>query len=104
MRHITSIRCGDMNKPRHDDRPRQKLAQSAEVLQKHNEAVVESAEQLEGETFKQTDAAKCRTQLAANRTILAAERTYAAYARTGLAALASGVGAQALLEDVVNCG
>jgi putative membrane protein len=93
-----------MAKTHEDDEPGQKLAQSAEVLQSQNEAVVESAEQLEEETVKQTDSADRRTELAANRTVLAAERTYAAWVRTGLAALASGVGAQALLEDVVNVG
>jgi putative membrane protein len=91
-----------MNKVQNDDRPGQKLAQSAEVLQEQNQKVAESAEQLEEETVKQTDSADRRTELAANRTVLAAERTYAAWVRTGLAALASGVGAQALLEDVVS--
>ncbi|MBM3605442.1 MAG: DUF202 domain-containing protein [Alphaproteobacteria bacterium] len=66
--------------------------------------MAESAEQLEEQTVKQTDAADRRTELAANRTVLAAERTYAAWVRTGLAALASGVGAQALLEDVLHEG
>lgn len=89
-----------MTKPHEHDRP----GQSAEVLQSQHEAVVESAEQLEEETVKQTDSADRRTELAANRTVLAAERTYAAWVRTGLAALASGVGAQALLEDVMNAG
>lgn len=89
----------------HEDvSPGQKLVQSADVLQKQNEEVVDSAEQLEKQTIKQTDSADRRTELAANRTVLAAERTYAAWVRTGLAALASGVGAQALLEDVLQPG
>lgn len=65
------------------------------------EKIAESAEVLEKSTVQQSSSADRRTELAADRTVLAAERTYAAWVRTGLAALASGVGAQALLEDVV---
>lgn len=90
-----------MTKANKHDSPDEKIAESAEVLEKQNEEVVESAETLEEETVQQTSAADRRTELAANRTVLAAERTYAAWVRTGLAALASGVGAQALLEDVI---
>ena len=46
-RSSTSIRSGNMNKVKDDDLPGQKLAQSAEVLQKQNQKVAESAEQLE---------------------------------------------------------
>ena len=93
-----------MNEAQNDGTSGQKLAQSAKVLEKQNEEVVESAGHLKHETAKQTYAADRRTELAANRTVLAAERTYAAWVRTGLAALASGVGAPALLEDVMNGG
>ena len=41
-------------------------------------------------------------ELAADRTLLASERTYAAWLRTGLAALAAGIGAQKLLEALVQ--
>ena len=66
-----------------------------------SEKIAESAEVLEKTSVQQTDSADRRTELAANRTVLAAERTYAAWVRTGLAALAAGVGAQALFEEVI---
>lgn len=64
--------------------------------------LAKSAEKLVDSAVVQEDSADRRTQLAGDRTLLAAERTYAAWLRTGLAALAAGIGAQKLLEDLVQ--
>ena len=66
------------------------------------EQLKDSAETLADSAVTQEDSADRRTRLASDRTLLAAERTYAAWMRTGLASLAAGVGAQALLEDLVE--
>lgn len=80
-RLITNTKSSEMAKTHQDDEPEQKLTKSAEVLQSQYEVVVESAEQLEGETVKQTDSVDRRTELAADA---------AAHACTGTGAVLSG--------------
>jgi len=66
------------------------------------EKLADSADTLADSAAVQEDSADRRTRLAADRTLLAAERTYAAWMRTGLASLAAGIGAQSLLEKLVE--
>jgi putative membrane protein len=75
--------------------PEQRAAEAQEKL-------ADSADTLADSAVTQEDSADRRTKLASDRTLLAAERTYAAWMRTGLASLAAGVGAQSLLEDLVE--
>jgi putative membrane protein len=69
---------------------------------KAQEKLADSADTLVDSAIVQEDSADRRTQLAGDRTLLASERTYAAWLRTGLAALAAGIGAQKLLEALVE--
>jgi len=77
------------------NQPEQRAAAAQEKL-------ADSADTLAGSAAVQEDSADRRTSLAADRTLLAAERTYAAWMRTGLASLAAGIGAQSLLEKLVQ--
>jgi putative membrane protein len=70
-------------------------------LQHSTQKLAETAETIEKSTVRVEDSADRRTELAANRTVFAAERTYAAWVRTGLFALASGLGAKVALGGVV---
>jgi putative membrane protein len=70
-------------------------------VQKSTQKLAETAETIEKSTVRVEDSADRRTELAADRTVFAAERTYAAWVRTGLFALASGLGAKVALAGII---